>query len=64
VDEHSPDADALRGNRYAAQRVRENVGAEPLAGMFAADGQPADDRDGNRVRRVAPNLAGRGRVSQ
>jgi hypothetical protein len=30
LDEHRPDADALRGCRDAARGVRENIGAEPL----------------------------------
>ena len=42
VDEHGPDADALRREGDAAQRVRQNVRAQPLAGMAAADREPPD----------------------
>src|SRR5579863_6168995 len=56
VDQHRSDADALRGDCNAAQRIRENVCAQAFARMVAADGQSSDHRDWDRVRRIAPYL--------
>jgi len=59
VDEHGGDADGLRSERDAAQRVGEEIGAELPARVIAIDGEPADDGYGNRVRRVAADFSGR-----
>lgn len=62
VDEYRADADALRGDRDTAQGVREDIGTQAFACMTAAHREPADDRDGDRVRGVAPKFSRRGRT--
>jgi hypothetical protein len=62
VDENRRDANGLRGDCDTAERVREDVGAQPLAGVAAADREPPDQRDFDRVGPVAPELSRRGRA--
>src|SRR6185437_6903845 len=64
VDQYGADADASGGDRDPTQGVSEEVGPETPAGAGAIDRQSADHRDGNRVRSIAPQLAGRGRAIQ
>src|SRR3546814_6858525 len=62
MDQNRSYADAVRGQRDPAQRIREQVCAKTLACMMTADRQSSDDRNGNCIGRVAPHFAGRSRA--
>jgi hypothetical protein len=62
VNQHGADPDVLGGDRDAPQGVREKIGTEPLTAMAAIDREAPDDRDRDRIWRVAADLPRRGRA--